>query len=271
MDITARNHITIQGQGPQSILFSHGFGCDQSMWRFVEPAFREQYRTVLYDLVGSGRSDLSAYDSKKYSTLEGYADDLLEVVEATAESPVFFVGHSVSASIGLIASIKAPEKFAAHVMVGPSPCYTNQEDYVGGFSEADIQELCDTLDSNYLGWSSTMAPKIMGAPELPELSEELTNSFCRTDPKVAKEFARATFTADDRHRLSLCHTPTLILQSSDDFIASQCVGEYVQRSMPNSIITIINNTGHCPHMSEPEQCISAMKQFLHNLSSHSES
>lgn len=271
MTISKRNNITIQGEGPVSIVFSHGFGCDQSMWRFVEPAFRDRYRTIMYDLVGSGRSDLSAYNSNKYSSLDGYANDLLEVIEATTQSPVIFVGHSVSASIGLIASIKAPEKFAAHVMVGPSPCYINKDDYVGGFSETDIQELCNTLDSNYLGWSSAMAPKIMGAPDQPQLSEELTNSFCRTDPKIAKEFARATFTADDRHRLSLCHIPTLILQSSDDFIAAPCVGEYIQRSMPNATLKLINNIGHCPHMSEPDQCIKAIQKFLPDIPSHAES
>ncbi len=244
------------------MVLAHGFGCDQSMWRFFVPAFRDRYRIVLFDLVGSGNSDLAAYDLDKYDTLAGHARDLVEVIDYAGGGPVIFIGHSVSAMIGVLASNLAPEKFAANILVGPSACHLNEEGYHGGFSLADIHDLLDTMDSNYLGWSSAMAPKIMGAPDQPELGDELTNSFCRTDPAIARHFARVTFLSDHRAQLSQSTVPTLILQCSDDLIAPQEVGEFIHKAIARSKLVIIENTGHCPHLSAPNESVAAIRAFV---------
>jgi len=226
--IQRRNNVHVQGSGPATLVFVHGCGCDQNVWRLVAPAFQARFRMVLVDLVGSGNSDLSAYDRKKYDSLQGHADDVLEVIEAFAVGPVVFVGHSVGAMIGVLAGLKAPEAFAAQVMVAPSPRYLNDGGYIGGFSQQDIESLLETMDSNYLGWSSAMAPVIMGAPQQPEPAQELTNSFCRTDPVIAKHFAQVTFLSDHRAELGRLDLPTLILQCSDDLIAPRSVGDHVR-------------------------------------------
>lgn len=257
-----RNNVQVRGKGLATMVFVHGFGCDQTMWRMVAPAFEERFRIVLLDLVGNGASDLCAYHQKKYSSLHGHADDVIEVIEEFAIGPVIFVGHSVGTMIGMLAGLKAPEKFTAQVMIGPSPCYINDADYIGGFTAQDIESLLETLDSNYLGWSSKMAPVIMGSPEQPELAQELTNSFCRTDPEIAKHFARVTFLSDHRAELALLNLPVLILQSSDDLIAPLSVGQYICRTLPRSTLTLINNVGHCPHLSQPDATISAIEEFL---------
>lgn len=263
--IQRRNNVQVRGDGSATLVFVHGFGCDQNMWRLVAPAFQTRFRIVLVDLVGSGNSDLSAYDRKKYDSLQGHADDMLEVIEEFAVGPVVFVGHSVSAMIGVLAGLKAPEKFAAQVMIGPSPCHINDADYIGGFTQQDIESLLETLESNYLGWSSNMAPVIMGAPEQPELAQELTNSFCRTDPEIAKHFARVTFLSDHRAELARLDLPTLILQCSDDLIAPLSVGEYVHRTLPRSTLRIIDNIGHCPHLSQSSATINAIEEFLRSV------
>ena len=232
------------------------------MWRLLAPAYAKRYRTVLFDLVGSGRSDLTAYDPKKYSTLQGYADDVLELVQEFGRGPAIFVGHSVSSMIGMLADLKDHRSFAAQIMIGPSPCYINDGDYVGGFSRADIESLLETLESNYLGWSSNMAPAIMGAPEQPELAVELTNSFCRTDPEIAKQFARVTFLSDVRSELPRLTTPTLIIQCNDDLIAPMAVGEYMQRTLPRATLSVVDNVGHCPHLSAPSASTAAIDAFL---------
>ena len=265
MTIQQRHNITVSGSGPATMVFAHGFGCDQSMWRLLAPGYGERFRTVTYDLMGSGASDLSAYDRDKYGSLQGHADDLIDVIRASAEGPVVFVGHSVSAMIGLLAGIKAPGLFAAHVMLGPSPCYINDGDYVGGFSRADIDSLLETLEGNYLGWSSTMAPAIMGAPDQPELGQELTNSFCRTDPEIAAHFARVTFLSDNRADLPRLSAPTLIVQCSDDLIAPREVGVYLQHALPNATLRVIENVGHCPHLSAPSASTTAIDEFLSQL------
>lgn len=244
------------------MLFAHGFGCDQNMWKFVTPAFEDEYKIVLFDHVGAGASDHGAYDPEKYSTLDGYADDLLEICRAFELENVVFVGHSVSAMMGILAAIKAPELFSNLILVGPSPRYINDENYVGGFSEPQINELLDFLDSNYMGWSETMAPVIMGNPDRPELGKELTNSFCRTDPDIAKRFARATFLSDNRDDLERLKTPSLILQCSEDVIAPVEVGRYVHEHLPSSTLTILKATGHCPNLSAPEETIAAIKAYL---------
>lgn len=262
MNVESRNNVSLSGNGAATMVLAHGFGCDKSMWRFLAPAFEKDYKVITFDLVGSGASDLSAYDRDKYASLHGYADDVLEIIEQFADGPVIFVGHSVSSIVGMLATIKAPQRFVANVMVGPSPCYINDGDYVGGFSREDIDDLLDTLDGNYLGWSSNMAPAIMGAPDQPQLGVELTNSFCRTDPEIAKHFARATFLSDHRADVPLSTTPTLILQCSDDLIAPRAVGDYMHRQLPDSVLTIIDNVGHCPHMSAPMASTSAIAAFL---------
>jgi sigma-B regulation protein RsbQ len=261
-NISKRNNVHVSGSGKATIVFAHGFGCDQNMWRYLAPRFAQHFRVVLFDLVGSGGSDLGAYDYAKYDSLQGYADDVLEIIDEFAEGDVIFVGHSVSTMIGLLAANKAPQRFAANVMIGPSPCYINDSEYFGGFARADIDELLSTVENNYLGWSSAMAPAIMGAPEQPELGVELTNSFCRTDPTIAKHFARVTFLSDLRSEVPRCETPTLILQCSDDLIAPVAVGEYLRRTLPHGTLKVIDNVGHCPHLSAPHASIAAMEEFL---------
>jgi sigma-B regulation protein RsbQ len=261
-NLQLRNHVHVAGDGPATVYFCHGFGCDQNMWRFMAPEYSKRFRTVLFDLVGSGKLDLKAYDYGKYGTLHGYASDVLEIAREFGRGPGIFVGHSVSAMIGLLAGIEDPAAFAAQVMVGPSPCYINDGDYFGGFERKDIEGLLETLESNYLGWSSTMAPAIMGAPEQPQLAAELTNSFCRTDPDIAKHFARVTFLSDHRAELPKLRTPTLILQCSDDIIAPVAVGEYMKRTLPDATLAIIKNQGHCPHMSAPGASSDAIDTFL---------
>lgn len=244
------------------MVFAHGFGCDQTMWRFLVPAFSDRYTVVTYDLVGSGGSDLGAYDRQRYGSLHGHADDLLAIVDEVASGPVVFVGHSVSAMIGMLATIKAPDRFTAQVMIGPSPCYIDDGDYAGGFSRKDIDELLETMEANYLGWSSNLAPAIMGAPDRPDLRGELTDSFCRNDPYIAKHFAKVTFLSDHRADVPRSSTPALILQCSDDMIAPRTVGDWLHRNLPNSMLSVIENVGHCPHLSAPSASYRAIDSFL---------
>jgi sigma-B regulation protein RsbQ len=262
MSIEKRNSVRVGGHGDITMFFSHGFGCDKNMWRLLEPLYAERYCTVAFDHVGSGTSDLSAYDPAKYASLQGYADDLLELVDELGTDRNIFVGHSVSAMIGMLADLKQPGRFSAHLMIGPSACYINDGDYVGGFTRSDIDSLLEALESNYLGWSSTMAPAIIGAPDQPELAVELTNSFCRTDPEIAKQFARVTFLSDNRADLPNLKTPTLIVQCNDDIIAPLSVGEFLHRNLPRSTLSVIDNVGHCPHLSAPAACSIAMDEFL---------
>jgi sigma-B regulation protein RsbQ len=262
MSIKRRNNVHVTGRGSRTIMFAHGFGCDQNMWRFVAPAFEKDFRVVLFDLVGSGRSDLSAYDDRKYSSLSGYAGDVIEIIRELELDKVVFVGHSVSAMIGILAANQAPELFEKLVLVGPSPRYIDDGEYSGGFSAAQIEELLQFLDENHMGWSAAMAPSIMGNPDRPELSEELTNSFCRTDPDIAKKFARVTFTSDNRADLSTVTVPTLILQCREDIIAAPSVGKFVHRHLPASTLVMLNATGHCPNLSAPAEVISSIRAYV---------
>jgi sigma-B regulation protein RsbQ len=244
------------------MLFAHGFGCDQNMWRYVAPAFEHDFRTILFDYVGAGQSDLAAYDVEKYASLEGYAADVVALATEMGVSDGVFVGHSVSAMIGLIAARSAPELFSTLVLVGPSPRYIDDGDYVGGFSEGQIAELLDFLDTNHLGWSQAMAPVLMGNADRPELGEELAASFCRTDPEIAKRFARTTFMSDNRADLGAIDARVLILQCRDDVIAPESVGAFVQRSIPGSELVLLDATGHCPNLSAPAETIAAIKAFV---------
>jgi sigma-B regulation protein RsbQ len=263
MSVQRRNNVHVEGRGEIALVFAHGFGCDQNMWRLLAPRYADRFRCVTFDLVGCGKSDLAAYDAVKYDSLQGYASDLVEIVEEFCpEAPAIFVGHSVSAMIGVLAAQRRPDLFRGHVMVGPSPCYINDGDYVGGFTRQDIDSLLDTLESNYLGWASAMAPAIMGSPEQPELAEELTESFCRTDPEIAKQFARVTFLSDNRRDIAKVAQPVLILQSNEDLIAPVAVGEYLHRTLPRSMLRIIDNVGHCPHLSAAAASSAAIDEFL---------
>jgi sigma-B regulation protein RsbQ len=263
MGVVERSNVTVAGRpdGP-ALVFAHGFGCDQSMWRHVAPAFEDRYRVVLYDLVGFGHSDLTAFDPDRHGSLQGYADDLLDLVAELDLGPVTFVGHSVSGMIGVRAAVIRPEAFARLVLVCPSPRYIDDDGYVGGFSAADIDDLIASLDDNYLGWSQAMAPVIMGRPDRPELGEELTNSFCRTDPRIAKAFARVTFLSDSRADLPEVGVPTLVIQSQVDAIASPAVGTYVRDAIPGATMTVLDAVGHCPNLSAPEPTIAAIDAFL---------
>jgi len=263
MDALKRNNVKLSGpEEGQAMIFAHGFGCDQNMWRFVTPAFEEKYRIVLFDHVGAGGSDPAAYSRGKYESLKGYASDVLEICRELGLARAIFVGHSVSAMIGVLAALQEPDRFERLVLVGPSPRYIDDGDYAGGFSREDIEGLLESLDSNYLGWSSAMAPVIMGNPDRPELGAELTNSFCRTNPEIAKHFARVTFLSDNRADLPNLKVRSLILQCQDDAIAPRSVGEYVHRQIADSELVLLEATGHCPNLSAPRQTITAIQGFL---------
>lgn len=263
MNILQRNNVKVSGrEDRQAIVFAHGFGCDQNMWRFVAPAFADDYRVVLFDHVGAGGSDLSAYHPSRYDSLQGYARDVLEICRELGLRDAVFVGHSVSAMIGVLASVQEPGVFESLILVGPSPRYIDDGDYTGGFSREDIDGLLESLDSNYLGWSSAMAPVIMGNPGRPELGSELTNSFCRTSPEIARHFARVTFLSDNRADLPKVAARALVLQCSEDVIAPRCVGEHVHRQIPGSELVLMQATGHCPNLSAPEETIAAIQAFL---------
>jgi sigma-B regulation protein RsbQ len=262
-DVVTRHNVTVGGvPDGQPMLFAHGFGCDQHMWRHLAPRFADRFRTVLFDHMGAGRSDLSGYEPGRYATLDGYADDVLRICEALDLRDVVFVGHSVSAMIGVLAANREPDRFAHLVLIGPSPRYIDDDGYTGGFQPGDIDELLDSLDSNYLGWSSAMAPVIMGNPDRPELGAELTESFCRTDPEIQRHFARATFLSDNRADLAAVRVPCLVLQCSDDVIAPDVVGRYVHERLPDSSFVQLDATGHCPNLSAPDETADAIAAYL---------
>jgi sigma-B regulation protein RsbQ len=261
-NVIRRNNVNVFGNGKQPMLFAHGFGCDQNMWRFITPAFEENYKIVLFDYVGAGKSDKEAYSKERYSSLQGYAEDVLDICRALQLRDVVFVGHSVSSMIGLLAAIEEPDYFSRLVMVGPSPNYINEGDYIGGFERQDIEGLLETMEKNYIGWANFLAPAIMNNKERPHLGEELTESFCSTDPIIARQFAEATFFSDNRRDLPKSRVPSLILQCSEDIIAPVEVGHYLSKHLPLSTLRVMQATGHCPHMSEPEETIILIKDYL---------
>ena len=257
-----RNNVQISGGGARTMMFAHGFGCDQSMWRDVAHRFEDDFRIVLFDHVGAGGSDLAAYDPAKYARLDGYAQDVVEIGQALDLRDAVFVGHSVSAMIGALATLQAPGMFSDLVMVGPSPRYIDDGAYRGGFSHEQVEELLDFLAENHLGWSAAMAPAIMGNPARPELGERLTNSFCSTDPDIAREFAKVTFFSDNRDDLALISARTLVLQCREDIIAPECVGEFVHARVPGSEYRLLDATGHCPNLSAPDEVAAAIRTFV---------
>ncbi len=257
-----RNNVTVLGVERGPVLFlAHGFGCDQNLWRSVVQRLQSTFRIVLIDHVGSGAADPAAWDETKYSSLSGYAEDAVEVVRALDLREVVFVGHSVSAMIGVLATIADPTRFAKLVMLTPSPRYLDDDDYRGGFSRADIDELLESMELNYLGWSAAMAPQIMGNAERPELAEELEASFCRTDPAHARVFARTTFLSDNRADLAHVTVPTLVIECAQDSIAPTGVGAYVHSQIAGSRLVTLDATGHCPHVSHPEATAAAITTF----------
>jgi sigma-B regulation protein RsbQ len=261
-DVLARNNVKVFGRGTRPMLFAHGFGCDQHMWRFITPAFENEYRIVLFDYVGAGKSDLTAYDERRYAALDGYATDVLDICRALELERAIFVGHSVSAMVGILAANREPERFEHLILIGPSPRYVNDVGYVGGFERSDIEALLETMDKNYIGWANYLAPAIMQNADRPELGQELAESFCSTDPVMARQFAETTFFADNRKDLAALRVPSLILQCSQDIIAPREVGEYVHRQLENSTLRIMQATGHCPHMSAPDETIALMREYL---------
>lgn len=260
--VRIRNNIKIFGEGTQAMIFAHGYGCDQNMWRFITPAFEKDFKIILFDHVGSGNSDLTAYDFEKYNSLKGYADDLIEICEALALKKIIYTGHSVSSMIGVLAAACRPDLFDKLILITPSPCYINHTDYFGGFTQKDIDELIATLENNYLGWSSFITPVIIGNPEKEEFSKELNNSFCTMNPDIAKHFAKVTFLGDNRNDLSKVSTRTLILQCHPDVIAPVEVGKFVHQEISNSTYVLLNSSGHCPHLTTPVQVISTIQSFL---------
>ena len=259
-----RYNVTISGQGTQPMLFAHGFGCDQGMWRFVAPAFEADYQVICFDYIGHGRTRLNDYNRERYGSLHGYAQDVLDICHALDLHDIIFVGHSVSSMIGMLAAINEPDRFSRLVMVSPSPRYLNDEGYHGGFEREDVEELIDTMDGNFFGWATSTAPAIMANGERPELGKELGSIFCTTDLEVALHFARVTFYGDNRQDLPRLQTPSLIIQTLEDIIAPVEVGDYMAKHTPHSTLHVIDATGHCPHMSAPEETVQAIKQYLHN-------
>jgi sigma-B regulation protein RsbQ len=261
-NVIARNNVRTLGKGEQPMVFAHGFGCDQNMWRFITPAFEDDYKLVLFDYVGAGGSDITAYNPDRYSTLDGYAKDIIEICEELELYDVILVGHSVSSMIGVLASIREPERFSRLILVGPSPSYINDGDYVGGFNREDIEGLLQMMEKNYMGWASYLAPAIMANAERPELAHELETSFCSTDPVIARQFAIATFFSDNREDLEKVTVPSLIMQCSEDIIAPVEVGKYLHKKLANSTFAQMKATGHCPHISHPDETIEVIKSYL---------
>lgn len=258
-----RNNVTVSGNpAGRPIVFAHGFGCNQEVWRYLTPQFQSDYKIVLFDHVGAGESDPAAYSFAKYDSLHGYADDLLEILDDLDVTDAVYIGHSVSGIVGVLAANQVPDRFGALVLVGPSPRYINDTGYEGGFESEDMHALLDGLDSNYFDWSANMAPVIMGTPDRPELGEDLSELFCRIDPAIARHFARVTFLSDNRDDLALVTTPTLVLQCSSDVIAPASVGHYVHQQIVGSELVTLAATGHMPHLSGPIELSAAILAYL---------
>lgn len=263
ISILTRNNVRVLGHGKQPIVFAHGFGCDQSMWRYVAPAFEATHKVVLFDYVGAGGSDLRAYDATRYGTLQGYASDVLEVIEALELTNVILVGHSVSATVAMLASLRRPSRFSRLVLVGPSPCYLNDPPhYHGGVEPADLTALLDTMETNHTGWAGALAPVFVGNPDAPEHVAEIAASFCATDPAIARRFAEAMFLSDHRHDVPHVSVPSLIMQCAQDAIAPEAVGQWLARHLPHSTYQALEATGHCPHLTHPEETMRVIRAYL---------
>ena len=266
LNVLKRNNVTVIGEGTQPMLFAHGLGCDQHMWRYITPAFEKKYRLILFDYVGSGKSDRTEYDPIRYNELGGYAQDVLDVCQALALTNVVFVGHSVSSMIGLLAAIRQPQLFDQLVMIAPSARYLNEKpDYIGGFEQSDIDQMLDIMDQNYMRWATTLAPAVMGNPDRPGLSQELAQSFYATDWVIMQQFARITYFSDHRFELPKMQIPTLVLQSSQDIVAPLFVGEYIHKNLPYSTLRYMKATGHYPHLSASAETVALVSEHLSTL------
>ena len=265
-----RNNVKIIGEGSQVIMFAHGFGCDQSSWKFVTDAFLENYKVILFDYVGSGHSDMSQYNKQKYATIEGYACDVIDIIEALELTDFIFVGHSVSSMIGMIAALQMPEAFKKLIFIGPSPRYLNDRDYIGGFNAEDIETIFEQIADDYAGWSKVMSPVVMDSPSKPELADFLQECFESTEPSVALAFAMATFKTDCRDNLKNLRIPSLTLQSSYDIMAPLTAGEFIHKNTPDNFLVVMKATGHFPHISEPEETIREIKEFIGDTKHQSE-
>ncbi|MCM3587534.1 alpha/beta hydrolase [Mesobacillus maritimus] len=262
-DILFRKNVKVIGNGPQTILFAPGFGCDQTVWEVVAKAFANDYKLVLFDYVGTGQSDVKAYDIKKYSTLNGYAQDVLDVCAALNLENTIFIGHSVASMIGMLASLRQPEYFSHLIMLGPSPCYLNDPpEYYGGFEKDQLIGLLDMMEKNYLGWATMFAQTLLNNSNYPEVRDDLEDRFCSTDPVIARQFAEATFFSDNRKDLTKVQVPSFIVQCSEDVIAPESVGQYLHQHLPNSKYQKLQAIGHCPHMTDPEETIQVIRQYL---------
>jgi len=262
MDVIFRNNVKVTGNGEKVLLFGHGFGCDQNTWRAIIPAFESDYKIVVFDYVGAGQSDLSAYEENKYGSLNGYAQDIVDICTTLDLKNVVFIGHSVSSMIGILALKLEPQRFEKIIFIGPSPCYLNKPGYEGGMDAEDLEDLLDVMDSNYLGWSATLAPLIMGEQNSPEFAASLTASFCATDPSIARKFARVTFLSDNREDLKDLSIPSLTIQCQDDFLTSAAIAQYINETVPNNQVVLLKSSGHCPHLSDAISVINAIKNFI---------
>jgi sigma-B regulation protein RsbQ len=262
MDILKRNNVKLYGKGTEYMLLAHGFGCDQHVWRHFIKAFEDEYKIIVFDYVGAGQSDLSAYNSKRYGVIDGYANDIIEILEALNLKKVTFIGHSVSSMIGVRVAVRKPDLFNRLILMAPSPCFINEAGYVGGMEKESVDALMKAMESNYLGWAGSIAPAVMGNPDSPELGLELTSNFCATDPEIAKEFARVTFLTDNRDDLKRLRIKSLTLQCSEDILAPLEVGYYIRANTLNNTLVILKATGHCPHLSAPEETIQAIRNYL---------
>lgn len=262
MEITKRNNVKIIGKGSQVIMFAHGFGADQNSWKGIIPAFIPDFKIILFDYVGSGNSDIGSYNASRYNNLSGYADDVIDICKALDLEDVIFVGHSVSSMVGVLASLKMPSLFKKIVFIGPSPRYINDEGYYGGMEEPDLEALLEMMDSNYLGWAGNMAPAIVGNADRPEHWENLSASFCATDPNIAKQFARVTFLSDNRKDLPLLKIPSLTIQCRDDILTSETVAKYILKHTPGNKMVLLDSTGHCPHLTDTDNVIKTIKEFI---------
>lgn len=260
--VLKRNNVTVLGAGNKVLLFAHGFGCDQNAWKYIQNFFTENYKLVLFDFVGAGKSDLSYYNPEKYASLDGYVNDVIEICDALDLRNAIFIGHSVSCMIGALASIKRPDIFEKLVFIGPSPCYISKEDYIGGFDPETIDSLLEVMEEDYITWAKSIAPAIMNSKNGNELTSELSDSFCSIDPIIAKQFARVTFLSDNRKDLPFIPIRSLTIQCSDDMIAPLAVGQYIHANTPNNTLRILDVHGHCPHMSHPIETVNAIKTFL---------
>lgn len=260
--VLKRNNVKISGKGSKVIVFAHGFGCDQNAWKYISNSFIEDYKIVLFDFVGAGESDLSAYDPKKYASLQGYVNDLIEIGETLSINKATFIGHSVGCMIGSLAAIQKPDLFEQLIFIGPSPCYISNGDYKSGFDKETIDSLMEVMEEDYISWSKALAPEIMNKNNGEELSTELTETFCSIDPEIGKQFARVTFLSDNRKDLPLIPAKSLTIQCSDDIIAPLSVGQYIKEHTPGNTLKILEAQGHCPHMSHPEETVQLIKEFL---------